>query len=196
MARQSGGFDRRWVVLPPIRARLALVALLILLAGCSPAPTPAPPSPTSQPSPAVSSTASAVPSCAAQTLQAMNEGQRVGQLFLLGLANDQLGLAEQNAIVIDHVGSVWFTATSQAGAATIRSIADSVQALAPAAGVGGGKVGLFVAANEEGGLVQALRGPGFSRIPTAVDQGRLSVTTLQADAKTWGNQLQGRRHQP
>ena len=50
----------------------------------------------------------------------MNEGQRVGQLFLLGLANDQLGVAEQNAIVIDHVGAVWFTATSQAGAATIR----------------------------------------------------------------------------
>lgn len=119
----------------------------------------------------------------------MNEGERVGQLFLLGLANDQLGVAEQNAIVIDHIGSVWFTATSQAGAVAIRAIAGSAQALAPAAGPGGGKVGLFVAANQEGGLVQALRGPGFSRIPTAVDQGRLSVTTLQAQARTWGNQL-------
>lgn len=119
----------------------------------------------------------------------MNEGERVGQLFLLGLANDQLGVAEQNAILIDHIGAVWFTATSQAGAATIRSIADSAQALAPAAGPGGGKVGLFVAANQEGGLVQALRGTGFSRIPAAVAQGRLSVTTLQANAKTWGNQL-------
>ena len=107
--------------------RLALAAALLLLAGCSPAPTPEPPSSTAQPSPVASTIASAVPSCAAQTLQGMNEGERVGQLFLLGLANDQLGPAEQNAIVVDHVGSIWFTATSQAGASAIRSISDAAR---------------------------------------------------------------------
>jgi beta-N-acetylhexosaminidase len=69
----------------------------------------------------------------------------------------------------------------------IRAITDAVQAQATPAGTGG--VRFFVAANQEGGLIQALKGSGFSTIPTAVDQGALDPTLLQTHAATWGRQL-------
>ncbi len=146
-------------------------------------------SPRPTPSPSPTPTASPTAACAQRTLDSLTEAERVGQLFLLGLADDQLGVDEQAAIETDHFGSVWFTETSQAGVAGIRSVADAVQTLA--AGTAGGVhgIGFFVAANQEGGLIQALNGPGFSVIPTAVDQGKLATSTLTSDAATWGQQL-------
>ena len=98
----------------------------------------------------------------------MTEAQRIGQLFLLGLANDRLGAAELGAIRNQHVGSVWFTAQTSIGIAGIRAIADDVQAQVSPASTA--DVGFFVAANQEGGLIQALKGPGFSTIPSAIVQ--------------------------
>jgi len=177
---------------PPARLA-AVLAIAVLAAGCAapPSPVPSAPTPAPSPSPSQSPAASTAESCAQRTLDGLNEGQRVGQLLLLGLAGDALGPAERDAITSDHIGSVWFSETSQAGIAGIRDVANAVQALAPGP-VGGsafGRIGLFIAANQEGGLVQALRGTGFSRIPSALTQGGLAAATLQADAKTWGGQL-------
>jgi beta-N-acetylhexosaminidase len=47
----------------------------------------------------------------------------------------------------------------------------------------------FVGADQEGGLVQHLRGPGFSRMPSAVEQGKLRPRALRRDAHRWGRQL-------
>jgi beta-N-acetylhexosaminidase len=113
--------------------------------------------------------------------------QRVGQLFSLGLANDRLGPAELKAIRSSHIGSVWFTQTTTAGVSAIRAVATEVQAQATHAATGG--VRFYVAANQEGGQIQALRGLGFSTIPSAVTQGTLTPTALQRDAKGWGRQL-------
>jgi len=98
----------------------------------------------------------------------MTEEQRIGQLFLLGLANDQLGVAETEAIRTYHFGSVWFVEQSAAGAPAIRAVADAVQALATPETTA--SVRFFVAANQEGGIIQSLKGPGFSTIPSALDQ--------------------------
>ena len=114
----------------------------------------------------------------------MSVPQRIGQLFLMGLADDRLGAAELDAIRSQHVGSVWFTATTSIGVAGVRRIADAVQAHASAAATA--EVGFFVAANQEGGLIQALTGPDFARIPAAVVQGGLSVQALETDARGWG----------
>jgi beta-N-acetylhexosaminidase len=117
----------------------------------------------------------------------MTPEQRIGQLFLLGLANDQLGAAEQNAIRTYHFGSVWFTEQSTAGVAPIRQIADAVQALATAETTA--SVRFFVAANQEGGLIQSLSGPGFSAIPSALDQSTIDPATLRPQAALWGREL-------
>ena len=141
--------------------------------------------------PAVSSTASTSPtptaSCAERVLSGMSLAQRVGQLFVLGLAGDRLGPSEAAAIRAGHLGSVWFVEKSSAGTAGIRQVSDAVQSLATNETTAG--VRFYVAANQEGGIIQALAGPGFSTMPSAVDQGTLNPSMLQADATVWGRQL-------
>lgn len=138
------------------------------------------------PAPAPSPSPSPPRSCAARVFDRMTEAQRVGQLFLAGMpAQGGPGAELAGAIRSYHLGSVLFMGNTTAGVAPVRSIASSVQRLA------GGNAGVrfFVAANQEGGQIQPLRGPGFSAIPSAVGQGTLSVATLTRDARTWGRQL-------
>lgn len=113
--------------------------------------------------------------------------QRIGQLFLLGLANDQLGSAEISAIRTNHFGSVWFTEQSTGGVAPIKSVADAVQSLATADTTA--SIRFFVAANQEGGIIQSLSGPGFSAIPSALDQSVIDPATLESRATLWGREL-------
>jgi beta-N-acetylhexosaminidase len=82
---------------------------------------------------------------------------------------------------------VWFVATTDAGVAGVRAVSDAVQAQVSARTTGG--VRFYVAANQEGGEIQALRGPGFSTMPTARDQGTMAPPALRADAAEWGRQL-------
>ena len=103
------------------------------------------------------------------------------------LAGDRLGTAEIQEIQGDHVGSVWFVDRTSAGVAGVRGVADAVQAQASAPATAG--VRFFVAANQEGGITQALQGPGFSSIPSALVQGGWSTATLQSQAFSWGQQL-------
>jgi beta-N-acetylhexosaminidase len=146
-------------------------------------PSSVPPSPTPVPTPS----ASAVASCASQTLADMTESQRIGQLFNVGLDKDRLDAASRAAILTNHFGSVWYRAKTTIGVAGVRKVADAAQALATADATDG--VRFFVAANQEGGLVQALSGAGFDTIPSALDQGRLQPSVLQARAERWGRQL-------
>ena len=125
--------------------------------------------------------------CVARVLAGMTEEQRVGQLLHVGLAGNRLGPAETDAIRRYHVGSVWFTESSTAGVAAIRAVADAVQAQATGSATAG--VRFYVAANQEGGRIQALGGTGFSRIPPAITQGGLPVADLESDAQRWAGEL-------
>ena len=127
------------------------------------------------------------PTCADSVFERLSLPQRVGQLFALGLEGDRLGPDERDAIRSHHVGSVWFTETTTEGASAVGAVAAAVQALATNAATGG--VGFYVAANQEGGEIQALRGAGFSTMPSALTQGTLEPSALQADASTWGQEL-------
>ena len=82
------------------------------------------------------------------------------------------------------MGSVWFTETTSEAASAVGSVATAVQALATHAATGG--IGFYVAANQEGGQIQALQGAGFSAMPNAVTQGTFEPSALQADATAWG----------
>ena len=183
-----------------VRRRLALVLACVALAcaGCSSSggsssagsspgggasagassrgPLASPTPPPSRSSPA---------SCAARVFSRMTEAQRVGQLFLVGIAGEP---AEDtaDAVAAYHFGSLLF-GSDRAGVAGIRQVTDAIQALASPRATGG--VRFFVAANQEGGQVQALQGPGFSVIPAALVQGQLPAATLQRQAAGWGRQL-------
>lgn len=149
------------------------------VAQVSAAPTPTPAALT--PSPTPSNT------CADSTLASMTEAQRIGQLFMLGLTEDQLDASERAAIADFHFGSMTFTTQTAMGVAAVRRITDAVQALATPAATGG--VRFFVAANQEGGLIQGLSGRGFDVIPSALDQGALTAGKLKAMASRWGQEL-------
>jgi beta-N-acetylhexosaminidase len=47
----------------------------------------------------------------------------------------------------------------------------------------------LLAVDQEGGLVQRLKGPGFDLIPAAIDQAAYDNRTLAAKANRWGRQL-------
>jgi beta-N-acetylhexosaminidase len=126
-------------------------------------------------------------SCPASVLASMTEAQRVGQLFLVGLPDNEVAGTVASTITAHHFGSVIFGADSKGGISGARQVADAVQALTSKQATAG--VRFFVAANQEGGQVQALTGPGISGIPSALDQGALRPSALTSMAAAWGRQL-------
>ena len=170
-----------------------VLALVVACSACGAASggTPAQPS-ASLTSPAVTShpsrspAAAAPPSCPDQVFAQMSEAQRVGQLFLVGIAGAPDAEVAQ-AVSTYHFGSFLFEGTSTVGVAADQQVAGAIQALASSAATAG--VRFFIAANQEGGQVQELQGPGFSPIPPALDQGQLSAGELQQQAAAWGGEL-------
>jgi beta-N-acetylhexosaminidase len=135
--------------------------------------------PSPSPSPSVS--------CPATVLASMTEAQRVGQLFLVGLPDNEVAGTVAETITAHHFGSVIFGADSKGGITGARQVAGAVQALTSKSATDG--VRFFVAANQEGGEVQALTGPGISEIPSALDQGSVAPRALTSMASAWGDQL-------
>jgi beta-N-acetylhexosaminidase len=121
--------------------------------------------------------------CAERTLSRLTLAQKVGQLFMMGVSTTPTS-GELALINRYHVGAVLLAHDSDAGVAVTRSRVARLQGAANAGGVR-----LWVAADQEGGFVQHLKGPGFSTIPTALTQGGWSPATLRARALTWGTQL-------
>jgi beta-N-acetylhexosaminidase len=134
----------------------------------------------------VASVAESASACALRVRDELSLEERVGQLFMLGIGS-RLSDTETKLIEKRHLGSVTFSAFASAGTAGIRAVSDAVQALATPTATH--QVGFLVAANQEGGKVQALSGPGFSKMPSALSQGQLAPERLREDAATWGQQL-------
>ena len=173
-----------------LRARLAATLVLIVVGASACGPSAAPsqrPSATPTTTPTPTPTATPVVACADRIFQTLTLDQEIGQLVELGLAGDRLGPTEINMIQSDHIGSVWFVATSTAGVNGIHAVTAAVQAQASSAATG--NIGFFIAANQEGGVIQAMQGPGFSQIPAAVVQGTWSAGLLQSRAAAWAQEL-------
>src|SRR5207245_11641461 len=68
-----------------------------------------------------------------------------------------------------------------------KSVSDAGQGQATVEATAG--VRFLVAANQEGGMPQALHGPAFSEIPSASVQGTLPAAGLEQEATVWGTQL-------
>jgi beta-N-acetylhexosaminidase len=186
----------------------ALVAACAVVAGCSgggasaslavPADTASPGGTAAPARPGASGTASALaPSagapttgspaaaCVTQALGNLTLAQRVGELFLVGVDGNVAGPELTAAERTYHFGSLLLNKTS-AGTAALAAQTAAMQELAPS---GTGGIRLFIAANQEGGEIQQLTGPGFATMPSALQQGSWALTTLRATATDWGTDL-------
>lgn len=136
-------------------------------------PAPPPPTPTPPPDP----------------LDGWTLEQKVGQLFMVGVDVASPQQASYAAIADHHVGNLFLAGRTQAGSAAVKQLVDSFTVLVTPGSTNG--VPLLVATDQEGGLVQVLRGPGFSEMPRALDQVALDPAALQSAAATWGSELAG-----
>jgi beta-N-acetylhexosaminidase len=171
------------------RTMSLLGCLLALVAGCSPGTEPGSSASTST---TRASTPSAVPttSAAATTspvsdLEArvamaaagMDRRTRVAQLFVAGVRLDHLAAGAELAGT--GVGGIFLAGRSQAAATDLAATVAGWQSAAPGPD-------LWVAADQEGGQVQTLRGPGFEKLPTALQQGGLPAPELAGLADRLG----------
>lgn len=86
-----------------------------------------------------------------------------------------------------HLGGIVLLGGWYGGAGSVRSVTRHLAGLASDSATGG--LGLLLAADQEGGAVQQLRGAGFTRIPSALRQGTMSPSALTTAATSWGGQV-------
>ncbi|MFJ5534853.1 glycoside hydrolase family 3 N-terminal domain-containing protein [Streptomyces sp. NPDC093261] len=125
--------------------------------------------------------------CVDKYFSAMTPAQRVGQLIMGGISAARPDQAQLRTLRANHVGSIMLTGRGTAGTRATKTLVDGVQSQADQ--VGGQRVGMIVATDQEGGQVQVLSGPGFSTMPNGLTQGSWSTTTLRSRAADWAKQL-------
>lgn len=150
--------------------------------GASSAPAQRPSSPPATRSASV--TPEPEPACA-DLLGSMSLREQIGQLFMVGVPSSGLSMATERALEDARAGSVVLLGTTTAGVDAVHRVTE--QARAAARRPEG--VELLIAADQEGGQVQRLRGEGFSDIPSAAEQAELSDARLRRRAARWGKEL-------
>jgi beta-N-acetylhexosaminidase len=115
----------------------------------------------------------------------MSLSERVGQLLMIGVQSGGISGSEETIVEDTRAGSVILMGNSTAGTHAIRRVVNDVQSAARSPE----GVQVMLAADQEGGLVQRLKGPGFTRIPPATVQARQSDAVLQRNAYDWGREL-------
>lgn len=170
-----------------LAAALGSLGLLAACGGTSSSPSPSP-----EGSPSVTTTSSATttptstptpeePRCSA-VLAGLSTEQKVGQLLVMGVDSNSSG-ADAAAVIDElHIGAVILMGNTDRGVAGIRELTDALR-------TGDGPVQVMVSTDHEGGLVQRLKGPGFTEIPNAVDQADLGPDGLRSEATAWAQEL-------
>lgn len=163
--------------------RATLLRGLVALAVGGGVPCTAVATPTVVPSPsrAVSSGASGA---AKSAYAALTPSQRIGQLFMAGVSSTGPSAAKLAHLHRLGVGSVILNHNSSAGQAAV-----AVTTTAIATALTTANVAPFIATDQEGGEVQRLSGPGFSSIPSALQQGQWATQRLEREAAIWAGEL-------
>ncbi|WP_245603842.1 glycoside hydrolase family 3 N-terminal domain-containing protein [Intrasporangium oryzae] len=117
----------------------------------------------------------------------MSPDERAGQLLMVGLGSDAGSRSLDTLVASRHLGGVILLGGWTSGVDAVRATTRHLAGLASPANTAG--LGLLLAADQEGGQVQQLRGPGFSRMPSALVQGQSSPGALTASARTWAREL-------
>jgi beta-N-acetylhexosaminidase len=121
----------------------------------------------------------------AQVVAKMSLSEQIGQLLMVGVSSRGISASEKSIVEDTRAGSIILLGSTTAGASAVRRVVGDVHAatLSPEG------VKVMLAADQEGGLVQRLKGPGFARIPSARVQAKQSNAALRRDAYDWGRQL-------
>ena len=107
---------------------------------------------------------------------------RVGQLLMVGMQPGAAPKGLDATIATYRVGSVIYLG-GWSGRAQVAAASTHLQAQVA------GKTRLLIAADQEGGQVQQLKGSGFTAIPSAVTQATLSSDQLTRQAATTAREL-------
>ena len=126
-------------------------------------------------------------SCAARIVDGLDADERAGQLLMVGLDDGASRTSLDRLVARRHLGGVILLGGWGEGASAVRTTTSHLASLASPRATAG--LGLLIAADQEGGAVQQLKGEGFSTIPSARVQGRGTPAELEADATRWGRQL-------
>jgi beta-N-acetylhexosaminidase len=116
-----------------------------------------------------------------ETLATLERDAQLAQLFVVGVHLDELPTADP--LVRDSkVGGIFLRGRSNAPSATLAETTARWNSLATGPAP-------WIAADQEGGQVQTLSGPGFGTMPTAWEQGQLPPDQLAAVADGLGASL-------
>lgn len=180
------------------RRTVLAAALATLLAGCSGGPAPSapptggtPPAPASVPSSAtpgatVSASGPATPApptpteCAARIVDAMGTAERAGQVVMVGVTG--ASASELATLKKLKIGSVILMGGRTSGVSGVKRVTARLAWK-------GQRTPMLISVDQEGGLVQRLRGRGFDAMPSAKVQSGWSNATLESRAARWGRQL-------
>jgi beta-N-acetylhexosaminidase len=120
-----------------------------------------------------------------RTYDRLSPDQRTGQLLMIGL--DSTAASANDALIAgQHVGNIIYLG-GWTGATHVRSTSDHLQSQVNSSSTGG--VPLLIAADQEGGSVQQLKGAGFSGLVSALQQGRMTTAQRVAYGRLIGTQL-------
>lgn len=105
---------------------------------------------------------------------------------MIGLDSDSAASADDARITGQHVGNIIYLG-GWTDRSRIRSTSNHLQGQATSSATG--NVPLLIAADQEGGSVQQLKGAGFSPLVSALQQGRMAPAERTAYGKLIGGQL-------
>ena len=146
------------------------------------APAPTDPAPTSNdPEPEVTDSPSSGP------LEGWTLEQKVGQLLMVGADTSGPQIASIDAVSTHHVGNVFISGQTRAGAEPVRGVITTLTDLVGPDATH--DTPLLVTTDQEGGQVQVLNGTGFSSLPSASEQATMSADDLLTKSRAWGQEL-------
>src|SRR5215207_10431038 len=121
----------------------------------------------------------------AQVVARMSLSEQIGQLLMVGVSSGGISASEKTIVDQTRAGSIILLGNTTAGTSAVRRVTGDVRdaSRSPEG------VRVMLAADQEGGLVQRLKGPGFTTIPSATNQARQSDAQLRRNAFDWGRQL-------
>lgn len=123
--------------------------------------------------------------CVNQTYAHLTAAQRVGELLMVGMeSTDQTQI--RGLVSSQHIGNVVYLGGWNGGG-TVGKTSNGLQQQTTTSATGG--IAMLIAADQEGGQVQQLKGTGFSTIPSALRQGTLTSVQRKSLATTIGRQL-------